>query len=199
MRSKLSAFVCCVLLTGCAAAVANPASTTQPTEDLLDRKNPATWAEAVVAARKHAASVGASLISVAGDETRNIEERRQAIFLLGELKDPDAVRFLIRHVTLALPVGMIGGDEDMLRETPCFMVLYRGDWGMAQAILKELDSSYSHEELMHLGTALQNIVKQNLIKPVLDNELANTKAGQKRENLEQIMRLLNLKGKEEQR
>ncbi len=153
----------------------------------IDPANPDTWEASVAAARRNLDSVVNALISIAKDEKRSDEDRRNAIFLLGGMETKESLAFLIDNIGLYLPLRWVKGDEDMLKGKPCQYAMFMGgSWKTAQAIMTSLDKEKSKPELGRLGFILRTKLGSKFARAVIDEELSRYLTPQRKKNLEVI-------------
>ncbi len=163
-----------VALCYCAPEV-SPAKTGGLPDD-IDAAKPASWEPAVAQARQRLEKVTEDLIVIAKDGKRPAEHRRRAINLLGQIGCPSSSDFLVAHISLVIPVTVIKGDVDAMRETPCFHALYSGkDWNVAKAILQSLDKDKPEEDQWRLAYIFRRILGKKLAMAVVEQQLKVSK------------------------
>ncbi len=155
----------------------------------IDPANPATLEAGVAAARRNLDELVRTLISIAKDEKRSEEDRRNAIFLLGDMETKESMAFLIDNIGLDMPLKIVRGDGDMVKGKPCEHSMRRsGSWKTAQAVLASLDGAKSNPKLSRLGRVLRTHLGRRFARAVIDEELSQAKylTPQRRKNLEAI-------------
>jgi hypothetical protein len=144
----------------------------------------------VEAAQRKLGEAAQALIATAQDPSRPREERRQAIFILGKIKSPESVQFLIDNVSLRIPMSIALGDEEMAKSWPCCQALIEGeDWGMAKAVLDALGRPRSAEDVMHMAYVLERILSRPIALVAVDN-MAKESTGALKENLAAVKAIL---------
>lgn len=142
------------------------------------------WQASITQAKGHLTDISKMLIVVAKDESRFIEERREAILLLGQLGTSESIGFLIKNVTLVLPIESGHTEEDRLKETPCLYALRSGrKWSVAQAILASLDVKKSKYERMYLSIVMERILLKNHATAIVEEEIRSAPDSVRKENL----------------
>jgi len=138
---------------------------------IIDIAKPDTWEARVKRANEDIAQIARSLISVAKDKKRPVEERRKAILLLGSVRNKESIEFLIANVSLRLPMRRILGDRDAMLETPCTFVLHQGGWNTAKAVLDSLAKPRPNADLLRIyGVFKRNLTRKRAIA-IVDVEL----------------------------
>jgi len=162
---------------------------TPSTPTAIDPSKPKSWEGAIDKLNDGVRVATQSLSSVAKDKSRTDEERRQAILLLGKVGSKESLEFLVANVSIRIPVPIILGDEDALRETPCLYALtvnHRGNWNAAKVVFDSLDSQKTKDDLMHLAVVLRRILGPNLSQRIVEDELTKGPKPERRKNLESI-------------
>jgi len=135
----------------------------------IDLAKPDTWEADVARIKRDQDEIAKALISAIKDKERPIEERRKAVFLLGEVHSKESIDFLIQEVSLRLPMRVVFGDEDSVKETPCFYVLaHKGDWNTARAILYAVNVPKPPRDLLHLATVLETLLRKVVAVAAVD-------------------------------
>lgn len=159
----------------------------KPSPVEFDEFAPDTWEKAVGALREKQADLVAKLINIAKDPDRKPKDRDRAVLLLGKIKDQRCIDFLVASVQMKLPPFM-GFSESDARERPCYFVLTRpenrGDWNIAKAVLKSLESEKTRDELTYLMYVYQTILGGNAALALVDVELGNRPTPERRKRLE---------------
>jgi len=102
-------------------------------------------------------------ISLIDKKSNPVEQRRLAVFDLGKQAaggNMRAMQYLVTNISLRLPMNTIKGDEDRLKETPCWFALEtycRGQETVSNCILAELDRDYSDQNLAKLAHVLERV------------------------------------------
>ncbi len=140
--------------------------------------------------RKQRASLVNALIVIAGDAGRNNVDRRNAIFILSNVRDPPCLAFFMTNISLRLIAGPFFTAQAQAKKYPCAYVLSeyrdwgtaedmerapvpkRTDWRSAQAILYGVrDGPRTRGDLMELAVALRVILGRDLAVSALDDAL----------------------------
>jgi len=152
----------------------------------IDLAKPETWEAGVARIKQDQEEIAKALISVAKDKERPIEERREAVFLLGEVHSKESIDFLIQEVSLRLPMRILSGDGDFVKETPCFYALaFKGDWNTARAILYAVNVPKPPRDLLHLYKVLETLLGEDVAVAAVDQTIKQEAQSQSvwRENL----------------
>ncbi len=155
----------------------------------IDPADPASWKAGVAAASRNLDSVVNALVSIAKDEKRSDEDRRNAIFLLGDIETKESLSFLIDNIGLNLRLRLESGDEDRLKGKPCQYAMFMGgSWKTAQAIMASLDGAKSKPEIRRLGLVLRALLGKRFARAVVDAELSQVRypTPQRKKNLEGV-------------
>ena len=128
-------------------------------ETAIAPAKPETWDTAIAKVKKDQDALAEVLIAVANDEKRSDEDRRKAIYGLGEIRNKQSLAFLMNNVSLRILMDRMRGAEDFVKLTPCQYMLRKGDWNTAKAILDGLwGKDKTKKDLLLLGSALKRIL-----------------------------------------
>ena len=122
-------------LTGDEKPAPKAKESTPRAEAIIAPAKPETWDTAIAKVKKNQDAIAEILIAVAKDEKRSDEDRRKAIYGLGDLRTKDSLEFLIANVSHKIPMPF-GGESRILKDTPCRYMLWKGDWNTAKAIMR---------------------------------------------------------------
>jgi hypothetical protein len=134
--------------------------------------------------------ISMELQEIALDETQTDDDRRDAILKLGQLRDQDSLDFLAAHISLRIPVFLVGTDEDQLREIPCYMALSRSDdWNAVKAVLQQLGNERTERDLMWSAALLEKRVGREAAKSLLESTLDGSREDVHRANVVEMLKM----------
>lgn len=144
----------------------------QRTEPTSDRTDPEGWDKVIRSGQSTFSDMTKTFISIAKDTDRDEEDRRNAVYALGMIANQEALAFLVDNILLEIEVLFRVGDEDLLKQTPCYQVLCRlGRWDVVPIIFQRLDKPRGDRELLYYSMVLGN----NLFKPEMKDR-SNSRA-----------------------
>ena len=171
-----------ILLAGPLAIGADPA-----TEAIKIRKGiPNDWKAAIQKNAAERKAIAAALMEVALDKKVKNDDRNEAIVLLVEIPSKDVIEFLLKHLTLEIPLYVEGGDADRARRRPCRYALSKSDWFAVPQMLAFLKPKRTDEELNDLAYVLREAIGPPRAIALLTYEKQGA-ASPLRENLEKVI------------
>ena len=163
----------------------------------IDLRSPSSWKAAIERQTADLDKIAVALISVAEDEGRSPQVRRQAIVLLGRIGSSRALDFLVSHIGMELPLTLVLGDGDMVRGRPCTYALSgiadgKRNWNAVPLLLRYLSkpATRKQQELMDFAFLLRRICGKSTARQLLAHQHSKASQPTVVRNLQGVSRYL---------
>ena len=122
------------------------------------RTPPSKETEMSVELRTQAETRFSDLKTTADDQTRTGEERIGAILEMATLNLTNAVDYLFENISLQIPKDHFRGDDDKLKQRPCFYVLRNKGEATIPNVLRFLERRRNETDLMQVAKLLHAVM-----------------------------------------
>lgn len=161
-------------------------------------KNPAAWRGAIERAQANLDAAAQALIAVAQDAQRPREERRQAVMLLGKIGNRRSLEFLVENIGLYLPLEIVTGDGDELRQHPSAYALLPQreadrNWNAVAAMFSWLNQQRTRrtQELVNSARVLRRNCGRDVARVLVAHHLSKAKNPKAVTNLKTVQKFLH--------
>jgi hypothetical protein len=160
-----------------------------------DRYQPSGGRDMNVDNRKEQEARLDDLKKIADDQTRDGEERIDTILEMGSLNLTNTADYLLENISLSIPKTHFRGDDDEMKQHPCFYVLRSKGDAVAPHVFRFLEKGRNEADLRQVGKLLRTVMGTERARQLLEEKkhqtADNPESFASRTNIDRVLSVLS--------